>query len=300
MRVCAIAAVGVIFGIAGSSLANALDAPGTVYVDGVACNLACQSYLDWSRRTLKANQTAAKGSADVSDVKRQVSRKRISKHVEPASSTTPQRKKAGDAQAALSSKPEPAPLPVPRSVPRDVETSVEPAAMAVDPAPLPVTRPLSEGGARNDASGSPAKERTPQQLVMAALAVAEQMTSAEPPQVIGDDEIKSTAGIVPSVRDVDRLVALLLARPDVKSVTALKDQNVAINKESGHETDIRFALIAAGATGAELSATDANAIDRVISGDVQAAVLKLVSPEAAEAFPDVKGLKVFRVPLTPH
>ena len=74
--------------------------------------------------------------------------------------------------------------------------------------------------------------------------------------------------------------------------------NVAIDKvESGHEVDIRLALAAAGAAGAALSTTDVSPIDRVISGDVQAAVLKLVSPEAAEAFPDVKGLKVLRVPL---
>jgi len=29
-------------------------------------------------------------------------------------------------------------------------------------------------------------------------------------------------------------------------------------------------------------------------------VLKLVSPDAAEAFPDIKGFKVLRVPLSPH
>jgi hypothetical protein len=44
--------------------------------------------------------------------------------------------------------------------------------------------------------------------------------------------------------------------------------------------------------------TDVSPLDRVISGDVEAGVLKLVSPEAAEAFPDVKGFKVLRVPLT--
>jgi hypothetical protein len=130
------------------------------------------------------------------------------------------------------------------------------------------------------------------------------MTSGEPPKTIGHDrtdETKADAVIAPPAPNVDDLVAVLIARPNVGSATALKDQSVAIDKtESGHEVAIRSALVAAGATGAELSATDVSPLDRVISGDVQAAVLKLVSPEAAEAFPDVKGLKVFRVPLTPR
>jgi hypothetical protein len=301
MRLCVIAAAGVIFGLTGTSLANTLDSPGTVYIDGVACNSPCQAYMDWSRRTLKANQTSAKDAADVSDVKRQAPRKRISKHVEPALPDKPQRKKAGDVQAALSSKPpEPAPLPVPRSVPLDREAPAATAAIAPDPAPLPVPRPLNEGSARNDESSSSPAERTPQELVMAALAVAEQMMGAAPPRATSDDEVKADAAVPPSARNADRLVAVLIARPDVTSAAALKDQNVAIDKASEHEADIRFALIAAGATGAELSATDDGALDRVVRGDVPAAVLKLVSPEAAEAFPDVKGLNVLRIPLTPH
>ena len=50
----------------------------------------------------------------------------------------------------------------------------------------------------------------------------------------------------------------------------------------------------------QLSVADASPLDRLISGDVQAAVLKLVSPDAAEAFPEIKGFKVLRVPLAPH
>ncbi|GLR85404.1 hypothetical protein [Bradyrhizobium iriomotense] len=40
---------------------------------------------------------------------------------------------------------------------------------------------------------------------------------------------------------------------------------------------------------AQLSVSYASPLDRFISGDVQAAVVKLVSPDAAETFPDVKG-----------
>jgi hypothetical protein len=37
----------------------------------------------------------------------------------------------------------------------------------------------------------------------------------------------------------------------------------------------------------------------LIDGEVPAAVLTLVSPEAAEAFPDIAGFRIFRIPLSP-
>ena len=131
---------------------------------------------------------------------------------------------------------------------------------------------------------------------MAALAVAEQITNAETPKAPGNDRADETkAG---DVNVSIPLVALLLSRPDVKSVAALKGQNVAIDKaQSAVEQDIRSALEAVGATDAQLSVGDGASLDRLISGDVQAAVVKLVSPDAAEAFPEIKGFKVLRVPL---
>ena len=142
---------------------------------------------------------------------------------------------------------------------------------------------------------------------MAALAVAELMTDAEAPKAAGNggaDEIKSaTADDATAVhsKDVRGLVALLISRPDVKSASALKGSSVAVDAaQSGAEENIRLALAAAGATDTQLSVGAASPLDRLISGDVQAAVLKLVSPDAAEAFPDIKGFKVLRVPLSPR
>ena len=40
------------------------------------------------------------------------------------------------------------------------------------------------------------------------------------------------------------------------------------------------------------------AINRLILAEVPAAVLTLVSPEAAEVFPEVAGFRIFRVPLS--
>ena len=35
--------------------AHPLDPPGTVYIDGVPCNRACQAYMKWSQRTLEGS-----------------------------------------------------------------------------------------------------------------------------------------------------------------------------------------------------------------------------------------------------
>src|SRR5215207_1893986 len=38
----------------GALQANPLDSPGVVYVDGLPCNRACQSYMAWSAQALSA------------------------------------------------------------------------------------------------------------------------------------------------------------------------------------------------------------------------------------------------------
>jgi TRAP-type uncharacterized transport system substrate-binding protein len=141
---------------------------------------------------------------------------------------------------------------------------------------------------------------------MAALAVAEQITNAEAPKAVGQnraDESPQSADTTVAVpqKEIGASVALLISRPDVKSPSELKGSNIAIaSAQSGIEDDIRSALSAAGATETQLSVSDANPLDRLINGDVKAAVLKLVSPGAAAAFPDIKGFKVLSVPLSPR
>src|SRR5262245_48101287 len=303
VRVWALVAV-VSLGFTGASLAHPQDSPGTVYIDGVPCNLACQSYMAWSRKTLKASQAAAKGAANTSAAAApgEALRKRISKRVEPVSADAPSRKKTGDAQAALPAIPEPPPLPRPRTeaVPLNMESRDPPAALTPAPAPPPVPQLKAENVPLNVEISNPPRERTPQQLVMAALEVAEQITNAETPKAIGDrtNETRADDANLSPPRDVGTLVAILISRPEVQSASALRGLNVAIDAaQSGDEQDISLALAAAGATETQLSFTDASPLHRMISGDVQAAVVKLVSRDAAEAFPDIKGFKVLRVPL---
>jgi hypothetical protein len=138
--------------------------------------------------------------------------------------------------------------------------------------------------------------------VAAATALAERMTVANAAPAAetlarGDTEKPESA----SANDTDLMVAVLMARPDIKSVSDLTRKTIAIDdRHSASNRSVRTALVAAGAPEVQLSDSQTKAIDRVISGEVPAAVLTLVSPEAAEGFPDIAGFKVFRIPLSPR
>jgi hypothetical protein len=113
--------------------------------------------------------------------------------------------------------------------------------------------------------------------------------------VRGDAE-KTAPG---SPNDADRLVAILLARPEIKSVSDLAGKSIAIdNRQSSLSASVRTAIVAAGAAGVQLSEGQTTAINRVASGEVPAAVLTLESPEAAETFPEIEGYRIFRIPLS--
>lgn len=110
------------------------------------------------------------------------------------------------------------------------------------------------------------------------------------------DRVTKTASGSPG--NPDNLVALLLARPEIRSLSDLNNKSIAIEeKQSASSGSVSAALMAAGAAEVQFSEGQAGAIDRLISGEVPAAVLTLASPEAAEWFPDIAGFRVFRVPL---
>ncbi|WP_244608323.1 hypothetical protein [Bradyrhizobium algeriense] len=97
----------------------------------------------------------------------------------------------------------------------------------------------------------------------------------------------------------DNLVALVLARPEINSLSDLNNKNIAIEeKQSASSGRVSAALMAAGAAEVQFSEVKAGAIERLIKGEVPAAVLTLASREAAEWFPDIAGFKTFRVPLS--
>ena len=97
----------------------------------------------------------------------------------------------------------------------------------------------------------------------------------------------------------DNLVALVLARPEITSLSDLNNKNIAIEeKQSAASGSVSAALMAAGAAEVQFSEAKAGAIEQLIKGEVPAAVLTLASREAAEWFPDIEGFRTFRVPLS--
>jgi hypothetical protein len=108
-------------------------------------------------------------------------------------------------------------------------------------------------------------------------------------------EIGKTASATPD--DPDNLVALVLARPEINSLSDLNNKTIAITeKQSASTGRVSAALMAAGAAEVQFSEVKASAIDRLISGEVPAAVV-LASREVASLFPEVEGFRTFRVPL---
>ena len=131
---------------------------------------------------------------------------------------------------------------------------------------------------------------------MAATGVAERMTVAA--LAPARDDAEPIGGKSPSKRDL--LVAVVMARPEIKSVPDLAGQRVAMDERHlASSGNVFVAFVLAGAASVEVSARHTAAIDRLINGEVTAAVLALVSADAAEAFPEIAGFKIFRVPLCP-
>ena len=97
--------------------------------------------------------------------------------------------------------------------------------------------------------------------------------------------------------DQDNLVALVLVRPEINSLSDLNNKNIAITeKQSASSGRVSAALMAVGAAEVQFSEAKASAIDRLINGEVPAAVV-LASREVANLFPEVEGFRTFRVPL---
>jgi hypothetical protein len=104
-----------------------------------------------------------------------------------------------------------------------------------------------------------------------------------------------------SASDTDLLVAVLMARPEIASVSDLTGKMIAIdNRYSASNGSVRTAIVAAGAPAVQLSEGQTTAINRLVNGEVPAAVLALVSAAVAEGFPEIAGFKIFHIPLSPH
>jgi len=100
-----------------------------------------------------------------------------------------------------------------------------------------------------------------------------------------------------SAEDAGRTVALLLAVPEVTSLAELAGKNIAIDEAAAAANDEARRKVEA-AVNAKLAEGRAKALDRLVNGEVRAAVLTLDYPETAEWSAEIAGFKVFRIPLT--
>jgi ABC-type phosphate/phosphonate transport system substrate-binding protein len=276
----------------GTSQAHPLDPPDIVYIDGMPCNSACQSYMAWSRRMLSMSGHPAPTQLpqrSANEVAHRATRAE-GKWLKPAAH-------AGTARQAL---------PFHREMPRAKVTTLQPAGNAAAKSDVPPDK-------ANAAAGSSTGTRTIQE--QAATALAEHGTAAAMAQApeqksnntgrsngsetVPLSDAEKTASAPPN--NADNLVALLMARPEIKSVSDLTNKKIAIDdRQSASSDSVRTAIAAAGATEVQLSNGQTRAIDRLISGEVPAAVLTSAYPEAATWFPEIAGFKIFRIPLSPR
>ena len=129
-----------------------------------------------------------------------------------------------------------------------------------------------------------AQNRTTQEQVAAASAVAERLSA---PTLDGS---------------LDALVAVVVAGPDVKSVSDLAGKTIAIDDRYSEQSirRVRTAMVAAGALEVQLSTGQSTAINRLVGKEVPAAVVGLVSVSAAESFPELARFRTFQIPLSPR
>jgi ABC-type phosphate/phosphonate transport system substrate-binding protein len=274
----------------GTSQAHPLDPPDIVYIDGMPCNSACQSYMAWSHRMLSMSghpaptQLPQRSASEVAHRATRVEGKRL--------------KPAAHARIARQA------VPFHREMPRAKVATLQPADNAAAKSDVPpdkasaaassITRTIQEQGATALAEHGTA----------AAMAQAPEQKSNNTGRSNGSETVplsdaEKKASAPPN--NANNLVALLMARPEIKSVSDLTNKKIAIDdRQSASNDGVRTAIAAAGATEVQLSNGETRAIYRLISGEVPAAVLTSAYPEAAEWFPEIAGFKIFRIPLAPR
>ena len=306
--------------------AEPLDSPGVVYIDGRPCNRACQSYMDWSYRALSARRheereisVAVPAEAEIERVE-PVARPRVARHAAPVTRPAPHAGKAASNGKAPNSKKIAAPNPAPRAPAKampPVTAAVTPEKAAGETAvviqkpeprvesagrPAPAAAIAASEPAEAPASKAPAPEfkaEAKAEVVLpppATLDVA--AAPAAPASAMASSKAREIGKAASATSDdPDNLVALVLTRPEINSVSDLNNKTIAITeKQSASSGRVSAALMAAGAAEVQFSEVKASAIDRLISGEVPAAVV-LASREVANLFPEVEGFRTFRVPL---
>lgn len=295
LKFCTLLTCILLIGSAEPSQAAPLDSPGTIYIDGLPCNNACQSYMAWSRQ-VSSQQAAPTSSQRTSSRHVQSSRikpqrtaklrETATKDVSPGRVT---KRAAPKNNQALPKAREPQPLDrqETKSAPSDrMDTSTEAnhasgSEAEAEPAPAATAR------AEDDSAASSAPEKQ-----------ADGNTGPSQPSSTRPPANSETTALAPS-NNADRRIAILLVRPEIKSASDLTNKVIAIDvSQSSSIPDVKSAIAAAGASEVQMSEGETLALIRVMDGEAPAAVVDVLSPEAAEAWnAGIKGFNVLRIPL---
>ncbi len=358
-------------GSIGSSQATPLDSRDIVYIDGLPCNRACQSYMAWFGRASKPRQTAPVAAQPLPmqplQLIEQPSKARAERKITKARQDKPT--SAPPIRAARKAAPKPVEVPPARTVdlqpaaggevasvpPEKITESpsisnpasgpdggTTPEQIAIAPAAADLTTAtagpaLDQKSESNTEFSGPSEVIPPAEAETTALAsqgIAERADAGAPPEQIAPvpaaaEPTTATAGpavdqkaesnpapsapaeatspadvetttALASPNVAEQLIAILLVRPEIKSVSDLANKVVAIDlSRSESVPSVRTAIVAAGAAEVQLSTGDALALTRVVDGEVPAAVVSLASPDEAKMWTGVQGLKILRVPLSP-
>ena len=123
-----------------------------------------------------------------------------------------------------------------------------------------------------------------------------------------DDDKGATAGapasrLTDGSRDTppalsDSTVLIILAQPNVAKLSDLDDKAVVIAGLSSISPElVSAALSAGGAHGVRLTSGTKGDIDRLVSGEISAAVVARVTPAKAQSFPQIPGFSLLRVAI---
>ena len=313
-----------------TSQAHPLDSPDIVYIDGVACNRACQSYMAWSRQTLAASghrtpaqlrQHPANAMAHRTTTGKQV---RIARQVvplplsraamlQPATSATGKPNGSATTAPAQQAATTPMAPPVeqksnddsvenPTTLPAVASAARTLKEQATAPAAIPAPDRKADDSDRSEAVKSEDTDKTasapPHDTARPETSAADSSRGTIAQQMVAalHNAEQATSG---SPANSDQMIVVLVARPEINAISDLTGKAVAMDdKFSASSNHVRTAIAAAGAPEVKISEGQAKAIDRLIGGEVPAAVLTLLSPETQ--FPQFAGFNVFRIPLGPH
>jgi hypothetical protein len=305
-------------GSMGTSQAAPLDSPDIVYIDGLPCNRACQSYMALYRQLTTPRQTAPVSAQPEPLELHEQSAKAEAQRTTRIRQSKP--KSAPPVRVAKNAAPKPIAAPPAKEAPPAKIADLQPAdrgeAKSAAPEQKSATpeKVMDSPRISNPTAGSDAPT-TPEQVATAPAAEDLPTATASPApepkagsttkppgpaEAIPPAEAETTTALASPNVD-DQLVAILLVRPEIKSVSDLANKIVAIDaKRSESVPSVRTAIVAAGAADVQVSEGEALALNRVMDGEVPAAVVTLTSPDEAEMWSaGMPGLRILRIPLSP-